>query len=101
MSETPRIYLKEMAEQIDRRMTTVRLWERNGVLPEDLQARRDERNWRYWTPAQVKRIRAWMKNEGRAPGSGLRNVKPSDAQTQKILAGLRQPRPDRRIGAVR
>lgn len=98
MSTAPkRIYLKEMAGAIDRRMNTVRLWEAQGVLPKDLQAHRDERGWRYWTPSQVQRIKAWMKREGRAPGSGLRNVKASPAQTEKILAGLRQPRPDRRV----
>lgn len=97
MSTAPkRVYLKEMAREIDRRETTIRLWEREGVLPEELRAHRDEKGWRYWTPGQVVRIKAWMRRDGRAPGSGLRNVRPSLEQTQKMLAGLRKPRPERR-----
>lgn len=99
MTEPRRIYLRELADQIDRRMNTIRLWERDGVLPEDLLPHRDERQWRYWTPQQVKRIKAWMKREGRAPGIGLRNVTPSPEKTQQILSSLRQPRPERRTRA--
>lgn len=97
MSTPPkRVYLKEMAQEIDRRENTVRLWEREGVLPKELRAHRDERNWRYWTPSQVVRLKAWMRREGRAPGSGLRNVTPSIEQTKAMLVGLRKPRPERR-----
>ena len=106
MTEPKRIYLRELAEQIDRRMNTVRLWEepvknKDGSpgpipLPEELRAHRDERGWRYWTPAQVQRIKAWMKREGRAPGIGLRNVASTPEKTQEILTSLRQPRPERR-----
>lgn len=95
-----RVYLKELAEQIDRRMNTIRGWEGTdktpAALPKSLLPHRDERGWRYWTPAQVQRIEAWMKREGRAPGVGLRNVKATDEKTQEILANLRKPRPDRR-----
>lgn len=99
MSQAKRIYLRELAELIDRRMNTIRLWERDGSLPEELRAQRDERDWRYWTPAQVQRIKAWMKREGRAPGIGLRNVTPTPEKTQQILTNLRQPRPERRTHA--
>ena len=91
-----RVYLKELSREIDRRMGTVRGWESEGVLPAGLLPHRDERKWRYWTPAQVKKIKAWMKREGRAPGVGLRNVDPSPEKTREMLDGLRQPRPDRR-----
>lgn len=97
-----RVYLKELEKELDRRMNTIRLWEepdkKTGKipLPVELHAHRDEKNWRYWTPVQVKKLKAWMKREGRAPGVGLRNVDPSPAKTQEILASLRKPRPDRR-----
>jgi DNA-binding transcriptional MerR regulator len=100
MSTPPkRVYLKEVAQQIDRRENTIRLWEREGALPSELCAHRDEKGWRYWTPGQVTRLKVWMRREGRAPGSGLRNVKPSVDQTQKMLARLRKPRPERRTRA--
>lgn len=111
MTEAKRIYLRELAIELDRRMNTIRLWEqperdpktkeRTGPipLPVALRGHRDERGWRYWTPAQVKRIKTWMQNEGRAPGVGLRNVTPSVEKTAEMLKNLRAPRPERRTRA--
>jgi hypothetical protein len=90
-----RVYLRALAELIDRRMNTIRSWD----LPPDLQPQRDGRGWRYWLPAQVDEIRRWMVAEGKGPGHGLRNGRPSLEATQQMLAKMRQPRPSRRMRA--
>ena len=92
MSSEERVYLRDLAVLIDRRMNTIRSWD----LPDELQPQRDDRGWRYWLPAQVEGIRCWMASEGKAPGHGLRNSRQSLEVTQRMLATMRQPRPSRR-----
>ncbi len=94
MSKPRRIYLAELATIVDRVPHTIRQWD--GSLPEDLKPHRDERGWRYWTPAQAQAIKAWMKREGRAPGKGLSGFKPSPERVREMLEKLRQPRPGTR-----
>ena len=57
-----RIYVAELSESLDRSIHTIRLWEKNGLLPKDCLPHRDSRQWRYWLPDQVDRIREWMES---------------------------------------
>lgn len=92
-----RIYLRELAEIVNRTPHTIRQWERsiNGkdpILPDHLWGQRDERDWRYWDQRQVNGIIKWMEREGIAPGKGLSAYKPSPEQVTEMLRKLRQPR---------
>lgn len=91
-----RVYLGELARELDRREGTIRGWEADGILPKKLLPKRDERGWRYWTKTQVKQIREWMVRAKRIPGAGLRNYNPTPKQVGEILERMRAPRPDRR-----
>jgi MerR HTH family regulatory protein len=88
-----RVYIGDAAEQLDRRVGTLRKWERDGWLPDDLKSTRDERGWRYWTPAQIERIREWMIEVDLRPGRGLPTYdRPSPERVAEHLRRLRQPR---------
>jgi hypothetical protein len=88
MGETKRIYIKDLRLLIDREIGTIRGWERSGILPKKLRPRRDERRWRYWTPAQVTGIQEWMKKNDMRPGPAL--AKPENEA--RHLKNLRQPK---------
>lgn len=88
-----RVSIAGLATAIDRRPSTIRTWCRFGRLPEHLRpTRRDGDGWRFWSPEQVEGIKAWMRQEGMAPGAGLRNFDPTDEQSDDFLARLRAPR---------
>lgn len=88
-----RIYIGELAEMVDRRVNTVRQWERSGRLPEHLRSIRADTDsghgWRHWTPEQVAEICKWMKKERLYPGAGLANFDPDPARVEEMLAALR------------
>ena len=93
MSEE-RIFIREAAELLNRRMDTIRKWDRDGILPKKLQSKREEsgRRWRYWTPAQISGIADWMEKTDRRPGKGLPHWKPTPEQVEELLVKLRKPR---------
>jgi hypothetical protein len=93
-----RIYIREAAELLNRRMGTLRKWEQLGVLPQHLVAHRGERGWRYWTPDQLEGIREWLRDSDRRPGKGLPHWNPTEQQLDKAIKAMRQPRP--RPGSV-
>lgn len=66
-----KVYLIELAEKINRKPNTIRIWERNGILPKKLVPKRDDRGWRYWTPKQVEDMKVWMEREHVGPGRGF------------------------------
>jgi hypothetical protein len=66
-----RVYLDQLSIAINRKPNTIRIWERSGLLPEQLFPHRDERDWRYWDVAQVKEMQAWMSKELIGPGRGF------------------------------
>ncbi len=73
MSENEvRLQIGDVALMLDRVSHTVRGWERDGRLPPELQSKRDERGWRYWTPEQVEGIKNWIVENDIRPGKGLR-----------------------------
>lgn len=90
--KVPRVYMRELAQRLDRSSGTIRGWEREGALPKSLRSRRDDKGWRYWNEPQVDRILEWMRRNGMAPGKGLSGFKPSVDQVQGMLKQLRQPR---------
>lgn len=88
MQEEKHVLIRDLAVIIDREIGTIRGWERDGRLPKKLRPRRNERDWRYWTPAQVEGIKDWMKRNDMRPGSAL--AKPENEK--RHLENLRQPK---------
>ncbi len=73
MSENEtKLQIGDVALMLGRVAHTIRGWEREGRLPENLRSHRDERGWRYWTPDQVEGIKQWIIDEDIRPGKGLR-----------------------------
>ena len=88
-----RIYIGDAAAELDRKVGTLRKWERDGRLPTDLLPERDERERRFWTREQIEGIKRWMRETDLRPGKGLPNYeKPSEEQVREHLRKLRQPR---------
>lgn len=73
--EGKRLQIIDVAHSLGRVPHTVRVWEREGRLPEHLRPERDERGWRYWTEEQVEGIRQWLIDENIRPGSFFINKK--------------------------
>lgn len=88
----PRVYIREAADLLNRRMATLRKWEQLGVLPEDLLPHRGTRGWRYWTPEQISGIREWIRETDRRPGKGLPHYNPTEKQLDKAIEAMRTPR---------
>lgn len=88
-----RIYIGEAAFLLDRRIGTIRKWEREGLLPDEFKPERDDRGWRYWSQDQIDGIREWMKEIDLRPGKGLPyNQKTTEEQVRQHLRNLRRPR---------
>jgi len=68
-------YIGEVAEELDRVPHTIRIWQYQNRLPDNLLPFRDERGWRYWTSEQVEELKAWVLSEDLRPGKGLQTVK--------------------------
>lgn len=67
-----RIYIDSLCKIVDRKVNTIRKWERLGMLPRHLMPKRGKRNWRYWTHEQVygkRGIIEWMERENMRPGN--------------------------------
>lgn len=95
MTETEnaeRIYIREAAELLNRRMATMRKWEQLGVLPAHLRPHRGHRGWRYWTPSQIQGIREWLRETDRRPGKGLPHYNPTEEELDKAILSMRAPR---------
>jgi len=87
-----RIYIREAAEVLNRRMATLRKWEQLGLLPAHLRPHRGHRGWRYWTPEQLEGIKKWLKETDRRPGKGLPHYNPTEKQLDKAITAMRRPR---------
>ncbi len=95
MAEVPeeeRVYIREAAHLLDRKMATVRKWESLGVLPKHLLPKRDNRGWRYWSREQVSQINDWVQSTDRRPGKGLPYWKPTEKQVAEAMRKMRRPR---------
>lgn len=87
-----RIYIREAADLLNRRMATLRKWEQLSVLPSHLIPHRGSRGWRYWTPTQIEGIRKWIRETDRRPGKGLPHYNPTDKELDQAIASMRTPR---------
>jgi hypothetical protein len=96
--QVERIYIREAADLLKRRMATMRKWEQLGILPKHLLPHRGKRGWRYWTPEQIDGIRDWLRETDRRPGKGLPHYNPTEQQLDMAIAAMRRPR--RRNGAA-
>lgn len=91
-AQVERIYIREAAELLNRRMATLRKWEQIGVLPAHLRPHRGERDWRYWTQEQIEGIREWIRSTDRRPGKGLPFYNPTEKELDKAIELMRRPR---------
>lgn len=96
MPKTPedeRIYIREAEKILNRKMDTLRRWDRL-YLPKALKAHREEsgRKWRYWTPKQIAGILKWMEKTDRRPGKGLPHWEPTQEEIDNVIQKLRRPR---------
>lgn len=87
-----RVYIREAAELLNRRMATLRKWEQLNLLPDHLKPHRGPRGWRYWTPGQIEGIRQWLRDTDRRPGKGLPHYNPTEQELDKAIAAMRRPR---------
>lgn len=69
-----RHYIGEVAENLNRKPHTIRVWIYQDKLPEDLLPFRDEKNWRYWTSEQIEGLKQWIIDFDVRPGKGLKTV---------------------------
>jgi hypothetical protein len=86
------IYIREVAEILDRRMATLRKWEQLGVLPDELRPQRGQRGWRYWTESQVEGLKEWLRETERWPGKGLPFYNPTEEKLTESIHMMRRPR---------
>lgn len=93
MPEEERIYIREAAEILNRRMDTLRKLDRNE-LPDELKAHREEsgRRWRYWTATQIAGIFKWIEETDRRPGKGLPHWNPTQEEVDELIEKLRKPK---------
>jgi hypothetical protein len=87
-----RVYIRDAAEALNRRIATLRKWEQLGVLPHHLIPHRGERGWRYWTPEQIEGMKQWIKETDRRPGKGLPHYDPTEEDLNRAIAMMRRPR---------
>ena len=90
--QVERIYIREAAALLNRRMSTLRKWEQLEVLPLHLRPHRGQRGWRYWTPDQIEGIREWLRDTDRRPGKGLPHYNPTELQLDRAISAMRKPR---------
>jgi hypothetical protein len=96
-----RIYIREAAEILNRRMGTLRKWEQLGVLPEHLRSHRGRSNWRFWTEDQIEAIKEWIRDTDRRSGKGLPHYNPTEKELDAAIERMRRPHgpPKRRLEA--
>jgi hypothetical protein len=93
MSEVEeRVYIRQAADLLNRRMDTLRRWDRL-YLPRNLRSKREKngRKWRYWTPEQIKGIFDWIERTDRRPGKGLPHWNPSQQEIDSMIENMRRP----------
>lgn len=94
-----KIYIREAAEALNRKMGTLRKWDQSGILPSDLVPQRGSRGWRYWTEEQVEGLQEWLRDTDRRPGKALPHYNPTEVQLDKAIRAMRGERP-RSTGSV-
>lgn len=94
-----RIYINEAADMLHRQPDTLRKWESRGELPKTMLPKREKngRKRRYWTPAQIEKIKQWMIDTDRRPGKGLPTYDPDWARAEEVVDLMRGPRGDQSV----
>lgn len=90
-----KVYIGDAAVLLNRRRATIRGWEREQMLPQELRSYRDTRGWRYWTPDQIIGIKRWIIEADMRPGKAFEHYKPTPEQIAAHIAkcrGARKPR---------
>lgn len=88
-----RIYIREAADLLNRRMGTLRKWDQTDVLPEHLRPHRGYggKNWRFWTPDQIEGIQDWIRETERYSGNALVNYNPTEKELDEAINLMRRP----------
>lgn len=81
--------ITQAAKFLDREPGTLRKWERDKVLPDELLPKRDDQNRRYWSQEQLDRIKKWLLDTDRRPGKGLKHYKPTPEKLAEHLKNQR------------
>lgn len=61
----------EVSKELGRVSHTIRQWQRDGRLPEELLPGRNENGWRVWSAEQVEAMKEWIEREDLRPGKSL------------------------------
>jgi hypothetical protein len=85
------IYIREAAELLKRRMGTLRKWDVEKILPEDLRPHRGERGWRFWTKEQIEGIKEWLRETERYSGNALPHYNPTEKKLNEAIDSMRRP----------
>jgi D-alanyl-D-alanine dipeptidase len=88
---TQHVYIREAADALNRRMSTLRKWCQTDVLPEALRPARGIRGWRYWTPEQIEAIKEWMRETDRRSGKSLAHWNPTEKELDEVIETMRRP----------
>lgn len=83
-----RYTISEAAVLLDRSPHTLRSWDRNSSMPEELRPERDEHGHRYWTPDLIHEIKNWIKDNNFHPGNGIA-YHPSPERLQSHINKIR------------
>jgi hypothetical protein len=83
-----RVYMQELEELLNRQRTTIRKWERDGILPVKLKPKRDEAGWRYWTLTQAIGLAKLIVARELYPGKGFAGEAVMDRHRQDAQARL-------------
>jgi hypothetical protein len=86
-----KIYIREAANLLKRRMGTLRKWDQQGILPEHLRSHRGERGWRFWTPEQIEGIKNWIRDTNRYSGNAFPHYNPTENDLDKAIELMRRP----------
>jgi DNA-binding transcriptional MerR regulator len=90
------VYIREAADILNRRMSTLRKWEQQGILPKKLRSHRGYRDWRYWTRDQIDGLKEWIRETERYSGNALPHYNPTEKQLDEAIDAMRRPhRPNR------
>lgn len=90
MSDEKRIRIGEASKLLHRREGTIRRWDRDNVLPENLRPSRDKLGHRYFTIDQIDGIMVWIVKTRYFPGRGLKNYDPSPTEIEKHITSQRK-----------
>lgn len=87
--EQTRYSISEAARLLDRSPQTLRSWDRNGAMPDELRPPRNDAGNRYWTPELIDEIKKWILENHFHPGRGI-SYDPSPERLQQHIQRIRK-----------